>query len=101
MRVATTRRGSRAQRVGGANRTVVVLSVLLAVAIILAFASFLHGERWADYGEQYLLTVAAQQNRTQQLVKEAGDAVRAKEVAFEQLATLRRDRGRFHPAEEG
>jgi hypothetical protein len=33
--------------------------------------------------------VAAQQNRTQQLVKEAGDAVRAKEVAFEQLATLR------------
>jgi twitching motility protein PilJ len=89
MRVATTRRGPRAQRVGGANRTVVVLSVLLAAAIILAFASFLHGERWADYGEQYLLTVAAQQNRTQQLVKEAGDAVRAKEVAFEQLATLR------------
>jgi twitching motility protein PilJ len=65
------------------------LSVLLGISIALAFASFLHGERWADYGEKYLLKAANQQSQAQQLAKEAGEAVRANEAAFTRLASLR------------
>jgi twitching motility protein PilJ len=74
---------------GAANASIIVLSVLLALAIGLAFASFLHGERWADYGAKSLLKVASQQSQAQQLAKEASEAVRADQAAFERLARLR------------
>jgi twitching motility protein PilJ len=77
------------RRQGGANASIIVLSVLLAIAIGLAFASFLHGERWADYGAKSLLKVATQQSQAQQLAKEASEAVRVDEAAFERLARLR------------
>ena len=66
-----------------------MLSVLLGIAIALAFASFLHGERWAGFGAMYLLNVANQQSQAQQLAKEANEAVRANEAAFGRLAGLR------------
>jgi len=77
------------RRQGGANALIIVLSVLLAIAIGLAFASFLHGERWADYGAKSLLKVATQQSQAQQLAKEASEAVRVDQAAFERLARLR------------
>jgi twitching motility protein PilJ len=63
--------------------------VLLGLSIALAFASFLHGERWAGFGARYLLNVANQQSQAQQLGKEANEAVRANEAAFGRLAALR------------
>jgi twitching motility protein PilJ len=88
--VATTRgsgRGARGKR--GGRGTITVLSVLLGLAIALAFASFMHVERWAGFGALYLLNVANQQSQAQQLDKEANEAVRANEAAFGRLASLR------------
>ena len=88
--MATTRgsgRGARGKR--GGRGTITVLSVLLGLAIALAFASFMHVERWAGFGALYLLNVANQQSQAQQLDKEANEAVRANEAAFGRLASLR------------
>jgi len=78
-----------AGRRGGANASIIVLSVLLAISIALAFASFLHGQRWADYGAKYLLTVANQPSQAQQMAKDASEAVRADEAAFDRLVATR------------
>jgi twitching motility protein PilJ len=78
-----------ARRRRGANVSIIILSVLLAISIALAFASFLHGQRWADFGEKYLLKVANQQSQAQQLAKDASEAVRADEAAFTRLAEIR------------
>ena len=87
--MVNTSSGPQGRRSGGANRTIVLLSVLLALSIALAFASFLHGERWAGFGEKFILLVANQQSLSQQLAKDASQAVRADDAAFSRLAQLR------------
>jgi twitching motility protein PilJ len=72
-------------RRGGVNRLVVLLTTLLFVSILLAFASFLHNERWQDHNKRYLLRAADQQILTQQIVNIAADAARGDEAAFGRL----------------
>ncbi len=86
--MAKSKSGHGAPGSGEATSSIVLLSVLLAIAIALAFASFLHGQRWASYGEKYILIVAGQQSRAQQLAKEASQAIRADEPAFAGLERL-------------
>ncbi len=72
-----------------ANRSVVLLSVLIAISLVLAFASFFHEERWSDHNEQFLLKAAEQQTLAQQVTKTSVEAAQADEFAVARLATLR------------
>ena len=70
---------------GSGNRTVVLLAVLILVAIVLAFASFLHNEYWLDINERLLLRAVEQQALVQQVTSDAVGAARADEAAFGRL----------------
>ena len=73
-----------------ANRLVSFLSVLLAVLLLLAFASFYHSEQWGGYNEKFLLKAAEQKTLAQQAVKVAAEAAQADEAAFARLSDLRK-----------
>ena len=68
-----------------ANRVVIVLGLLLLIAIVLAFASFLHNERWKDVNERFLLETVEQQTLVPQIAGDAARAARGDKVAFESL----------------
>jgi twitching motility protein PilJ len=62
-----------------------VLAVLLLASIVLAFASFLHGERWQEHNARYLLLAADQQILAQQIASDTADAARGEEAGFGRL----------------
>jgi twitching motility protein PilJ len=68
---------------------VVLLSLLLAVFLGLAFASFFHAERWDSYNARFVLKTAEQQNLAQQIPKTAAEAAQGDEAAFTRLAGVR------------
>jgi twitching motility protein PilJ len=70
---------------GTTNPAVVALAALLLTAVVLAFASFLHNERWQEYNERFLILAADQQTLVPQIEKDAVDAARADEAAFGRL----------------
>jgi twitching motility protein PilJ len=72
-----------------ANGWVLALSVLLALFILLAFASFFHSERWDSHGERFLLKAAEQQNLARQAARAAVDAAHGDAAAFAGLADVR------------
>ena len=70
---------------GRTNRLLVALGVLLLVAIALAFASFLHNERWKSFNERFLLEAVEQQTLVPQMANDASEAALGEAAAFERL----------------
>lgn len=67
------------------NWVVVMLAALLLVAIVLAFASFFHTQRWQDLNARFLLRTIEQEHLVRQIATNALAAVRADDAAFERL----------------
>lgn len=86
----------------GANRVVVMLGVLLLISIALAFASFLHNERWKEFNERFLLKAVEQQTLVPQIASDSLSAARGDDGAFERLRkrTSAFERG-LHELKEG
>lgn len=73
------------QKPRAASNLVVVLSVLLLFAVVLALASFIHNTYWKDRNERFLLRTVEQQILVPQIGIALEGASRAEEGAFGRL----------------
>jgi twitching motility protein PilJ len=81
-----------ATALGGGNRAIPVLAVLVLIMVVAAIAAFVAVSRFAQHGEQYQLRVAEQQVLSQKVAKHAFEALGGDKTAFDRL---RMDRDRF------
>jgi len=73
------------QKPRAASNLVVVLSVLLLFAVILALANFGHTVYWRDHNERFLVRTVEQQILAPQITAALDEALRGQEGAFERL----------------
>jgi len=81
-----------ATSMGGGNRALPALTVLLLLTVIAAIVAFVAGSRFERHAEAYQLRVAEQQVLAQKIAKNAFEASAGEKAAFERL---REDRDRF------